>query len=343
MLDFFRRYKKQIAAIILTSVIGTVVGAVMAATAWVTIPVGWAAFYGFGFGFSLSTFMAAISCCCCRDDGFDDDNETPSGPPSPPSGSPHTYLPGGDGLNPGVAAKFKVAADCLEGEGFLPQDIEKLKEGLKRRCARMNQSNSEIISEFNAAYVHLDNINDYFEAIARICGVLLIKLMNVNGTGAYHESKQEFPKSWKPSQSDWQQYKTENKKEDAKDFNHRPKFTEIRVKDPNVNRFIIVEHKNPYEILGVKSNASSQEIERAFRKMIVKFHPDKAKNLADVQKGKDALAAMALLRDQTTKQEVDQLLRTTQSSGYGSFDFLSRNTSAASYEPHRQAGMQMNM
>jgi hypothetical protein len=39
--------------------------------------------------------------------------------------------------------------------------------------------------------------------------------------------------------------------------------------------------RDPYEVLGVRRGASQDEIRRAYRKLVVKYHPDKVDHLGD--------------------------------------------------------------
>lgn len=59
-----------------------------------------------------------------------------------------------------------------------------------------------------------------------------------------------------------------------------------------------------YEILGIGKNASADEIKKAFRKLAVKYHPDK--DGGDEEKFKEVNEAYEILKDQQKRQRYDQ-------------------------------------
>jgi DnaJ-class molecular chaperone len=68
---------------------------------------------------------------------------------------------------------------------------------------------------------------------------------------------------------------------------------------------IVIEKKDLYEILGVKKDASEDEIRRSYKKMAVKFHPDKNNSKYAADAFKKVSHAFSVLSNKEKKQRYD--------------------------------------
>ena len=76
--------------------------------------------------------------------------------------------------------------------------------------------------------------------------------------------------------------------------------------------------KDFYEVLGIERNASSEDIKKAYRKLAIKYHPDK--NPGDQkaeEKFKEISAAFEVLKDEEKRQKYDQFGHDAFSGGGG--------------------------
>ena len=83
--------------------------------------------------------------------------------------------------------------------------------------------------------------------------------------------------------------------------------------------------KNFYDILGINKTASNEEITKAFRKLAMKYHPDRnPDNKEAEEKFKEIQKAYGVLSDEKKRQQYDQF-------GEAGFDPNMSGFSAVSY------------
>ncbi|MGA3111991.1 MAG: DnaJ domain-containing protein, partial [Candidatus Bathyarchaeia archaeon] len=75
----------------------------------------------------------------------------------------------------------------------------------------------------------------------------------------------------------------------------------------------MAEKRDYYEVLGVKRDASPDEIKDAYRKLAMQFHPDRNKDPGAEERFKEISEAYAVLSDSQKRQQYDTL-------GHSGFD-----------------------
>ncbi|MCG4778617.1 DnaJ domain-containing protein, partial [Eggerthella lenta] len=75
--------------------------------------------------------------------------------------------------------------------------------------------------------------------------------------------------------------------------------------------------KNYYDILGVKKDASDAEINRAYRKLAAKYHPDVNHEPGAEEKFKKINEAYEVLHDQQKRAQYDQFGSAGPQGGFG--------------------------
>lgn len=86
-------------------------------------------------------------------------------------------------------------------------------------------------------------------------------------------------------------------------------------------------NKDYYNILGVEKNASEEEIKKAYRKLALKYHPDKGGGADNEKKFKEASEAYQVLSDKQKRAQYDQFGSAGFGNaggtghGFGGFDF----------------------
>ena len=83
--------------------------------------------------------------------------------------------------------------------------------------------------------------------------------------------------------------------------------------------------KDYYRLLGVKKSASDKEVKKAFRKLALKYHPDKSSEPGAEEKFRQIAEAYEVLRDPDRRRQYDQMGHSSfrKDSGFqaGNFNF----------------------
>jgi len=98
--------------------------------------------------------------------------------------------------------------------------------------------------------------------------------------------------------------------------------------------------KNYYEILGVEKNATKDQIKKAYRKLAVKYHPDKNPDDAVAEeKFKEVAEAYEILSDDNKRQQYDN---PQQFAGYDPHDMMNRMRERFRQQMSQEKSYQVN-
>jgi molecular chaperone DnaJ len=85
---------------------------------------------------------------------------------------------------------------------------------------------------------------------------------------------------------------------------------------------VATNQKDYYEVLGVSRTATEEDLKKAYRKLALKFHPDRNPgNKQAEEKFKEINEAYAVLSDPEKRQKYDRFGHTGGPEGFGGFDF----------------------
>ena len=80
----------------------------------------------------------------------------------------------------------------------------------------------------------------------------------------------------------------------------------------------MAEKRDYYEVLGIDRNASEDEIKAAYRKLAIKYHPDRNPgNKEAEEKFKEAAEAYEVLHDADKRRQYDQFGFNAPGGGFG--------------------------
>ncbi|KAL1414204.1 hypothetical protein MTO96_007680 [Rhipicephalus appendiculatus] len=79
--------------------------------------------------------------------------------------------------------------------------------------------------------------------------------------------------------------------------------------------------KDYYKLLGVSKNATEEDIKKAYRRLALRYHPDKNRAPGASERFKEITEAYTVLRDKKTREEYD---RSVEDGGKGEIRWPSR-------------------